>query len=134
VSDRAKALIKLAETGLECLSIPEVFHLIHDLVKRYSLAMYSRLRQARQALSHAQERLATCQASDPSGAEAQRAQALVEASAAEVEHWERVRSAYLRHLETVSLIMPPWRIMDATCQTSDDVAGQLQAEIAAIET
>ena len=39
VSDRAKALIKLAETGLECLSIPDVFHLIHDLVKSYSLAI-----------------------------------------------------------------------------------------------
>jgi len=25
VSDRAKALIKLAETGLDCLSIPDVF-------------------------------------------------------------------------------------------------------------
>ena len=37
VSDRAKALIKLAETGLGCLSIPDVFHLIHDLVKSYSL-------------------------------------------------------------------------------------------------
>jgi hypothetical protein len=33
VSDRAKALIKLAETGLECLSIPDLFHLLHDLVK-----------------------------------------------------------------------------------------------------
>ena len=31
VSDRAKALIKLAETGLECLSIPDLFHLSHDL-------------------------------------------------------------------------------------------------------
>ena len=51
VSDRAKALIKLAETGLECLSIPDLFHLIHDLVKSYSLAICGRLRQARQALS-----------------------------------------------------------------------------------
>ena len=50
VSDRAKALIKLAETGLECLSIPDLFHLIHDLVKSYSLAICGRLRQARQAL------------------------------------------------------------------------------------
>ncbi len=33
VSDRAKALIKLAKTGLECLSIPDVFHLINELVK-----------------------------------------------------------------------------------------------------
>src|SRR5216684_1226181 len=32
VSDRAKALMKLAETGLECLSMPEVFHRIHALV------------------------------------------------------------------------------------------------------
>jgi len=30
VSDRAKALVKLAETGLDCLSIPDLFHLIHD--------------------------------------------------------------------------------------------------------
>src|SRR5712692_789356 len=28
VSDRAKALIKLAETGLECQSVPDVFHLL----------------------------------------------------------------------------------------------------------
>ena len=30
--DRAQALITLAETGLGCLSIPEVFHLRHALV------------------------------------------------------------------------------------------------------
>ena len=39
VSDRAKALIKLAETGLACLSIPDLFHLMHDLTKSYSLAI-----------------------------------------------------------------------------------------------
>ncbi len=71
VSDRAKALIKLAETGLECLSIPDLFHLIHELVKSYSLAIFGRLRHARQALSHAQEYLTKCQASKPRGAEIQ---------------------------------------------------------------
>ena len=91
VSDRAKALMKLAETGLGCLSIPDLFHLIHDLVKSYSLAILGRLRHARQALSQAQERLRMCQGSDPSGAEAQQAQAVVEARAAQVQHWESVR-------------------------------------------
>lgn len=134
VSDRAKALIKLAETGLDCLSIPDLFHLIHDLVKRYSLAIASRLRQVRQALSQAQECLATCQASDPSGAEVLRAQALVEAREAEVAHWEGVHSTYRHHLEMVSLIMHPWRLLDSTPQTSQEVERQLQAEIAAIET
>src|SRR5262252_10493789 len=69
VSDRAKALIKLAETGLECLSIPDLFHLLHDLVKGYSLAICRRLRQAQQALQQAQERLATCQTSHPDSPE-----------------------------------------------------------------
>src|SRR6266853_5101245 len=133
VSDRAKALMKLAETGLECLSIPDLFHLIHELVKSYSLSICGRLRQARQALSQAQERLAKCQASNPSSAEAQQAQAVVEACEAEARRWESVHSAYRHHLETVSLIVHPWRVADSTRQTSEDVERQLQAETRAIE-
>ncbi len=133
VSDRAKALIKLAETGLECLSIPDLFHLIHDLVKSYSLSIHSRLRQARRALSHAQEQRKKCQASDPSGAASSQAQVLVEAHEAEVQRWESVHSVYRNHLLTLSLIMHPWRLFDSTPQTSEEVERQLHAEIVAIE-
>jgi len=48
VSDRAKARIQLAEQGLACLSMPDFFHLVHDIVKSYSLALGQRLKQARQ--------------------------------------------------------------------------------------
>src|SRR5882762_11533749 len=113
VSDRAKALIKLAETGLDCLSIPDVFHLSHELTKSYALVLFSRLRQAQQALHQAQERLRMCQGSDPSGADAQQAQAVVEACAAQVQHWETAESAYRHHLERVSLLVHPWRLVDA---------------------
>jgi hypothetical protein len=34
VSDRAKALIKLAQRGLKCPSIADLFHLLHELVGR----------------------------------------------------------------------------------------------------
>jgi hypothetical protein len=34
VSDRAKALSQLAETGFECLRMPAFLHCVHDLVKR----------------------------------------------------------------------------------------------------
>jgi hypothetical protein len=132
VSDRAKALIKLAETGLDCLSIPDVFHLIHDLVKSYSLAIYGPLRQARQALHQARASLTACQASHQSSEEAQHAQAELEAREAEVERWESVHSAYRRHLETVSLIVHPWRICNSTPQTSQEVESRLHAEIDAI--
>ena len=43
VSDRAKALIQLAEKGLECLSMPDFFHVVHELIKSYSLAIGRRL-------------------------------------------------------------------------------------------
>jgi hypothetical protein len=125
VSDRAKALIKLAETGLECLSMPDVFHLIHELVKSYSLSIGGRLRQARQALKQAQEQ--------HSGAEAQQAQAVVEAREAEVTHWETVHSAYRHHLERVSLTVHPWHVCDSTRQRSVEVERQLPAEIDALE-
>jgi len=37
VSDRAKALIKLAVKGLECLSIPDLFHASYEIVKLFGL-------------------------------------------------------------------------------------------------
>src|SRR5882762_8610594 len=83
VSDRAKALIKLAETGLDCLSIPDLFHLSHELTKSYSLVLFSRLRQAQQALAQAREHLATVQASHADDVQVQPAQVLAAASAAE---------------------------------------------------
>lgn len=133
VSDRAKALIKLAETGLACLSIPDLFHLMHDLTKSYSLAIFSRLRHAQQTLTHAQERLAHCQVSHLGAAAIQHAQALVETQAAEVQRWQHVRSTYRSHLERLSLIMHPWRVADSACQTSQDVECQMHAEVAALE-
>src|SRR4030095_9841771 len=77
VSDRAKALIKLAHTGLGCLSIPDLFHLSHDLAKGYALAIFSRLRHAQQALVQPRQRLEVWQASHPGSAQVQQAQAAV---------------------------------------------------------
>lgn len=134
VSDRAKALIKLAETGLECLSVPDLFHLLHDLTTSSSLAIFRRLRQAQQALRQAQERLAACQESHPGGVAVQQARALVEAHAAEVQRWQQGRNAYRSHLENLSLIMHPWRLVSSVPQTSHEVACQLQDEVTALET
>jgi hypothetical protein len=133
VSDRAQALIKLAETGLGCLRIPDLFHCIHALVKRSAWAILGRLSHARQPLRHAQERLRTCEASHPSGAEAQQAQAVVEARAAEVTRWERVHSVSRQHLETRALLVHPWHLCDARRQTSAEVERHVHAESRAID-
>ena len=129
VSDRAKALIQLAEKGLECLSMPDFFHVIHDIVKSYALAIGRHVRQAQQELAKATETLTRL----PAAHGAPEAQALVAAKQAEVQHWEAVQGTYRQHLETLSLTLHPFRIADATPQTSDQVASQLHAVVEAIE-
>jgi hypothetical protein len=123
-SDRAKALLKLAHTGLGCLSIPDGFPLRHALAKGYALAIFSRLRHAQQALVHARQRLERLQASHPGSAQVQQAQASVAACEAVTAHWQGVRSAYRQSLANLSRSMPPWRLVDATRQTSQEVEHQ----------
>jgi len=135
VSDRAKALIKLAHTGLGCLSIPDLFHLSHDLAKSYSLAIFGRLWHAKRDLEHAQQRLETSQ----QNAQAKRvhieqAQARVAACATTLNHWQGVGSAWRQCLANLSRILHPWRLADSTRQTSKEVEAQLGTELEAIET
>ena len=134
VSDRAKALIKLAHTGLGCLSIPDVFHLSHDLAKGYALTIFSRLRHTQQALVQARQRLEVLQASHPGSAQVRQAQAAVAACEAVAAHWQGVRRAYRQSLANLSRILHPWRLLDSTRQTSQEVEEQLRAELEAIET
>jgi hypothetical protein len=132
VSDRAKALIQLAEQGLECLSMPDFFHVVHDIIKSYSLALGRHRRQAHQALKHAQEALARCQEQPHAGHEAPEAMRVVAARQTEVSRWEEAHNSYRGLLETLSLTLHPFRIADSAPQTSAQVASHLQATVAAI--
>jgi len=135
VSDRAKALIKLAQKGFGCLSIPDLFHLGHDLAKAYSLSIFSRLRQAQQALEQAQQRLETLQKKGQADAvRVAQAQDEVATCAASVHHWQEVGHTWRQHLSNLSRIVHPWRLSDSMRQSSQEVKEQLQAELKAIET
>jgi len=132
VSDRAKALIQLAEQGLACLSMPDFFHCMHDLVKSYSLAIGQRLRHAQQELTKAQETLARHQGPSQIDQGNRAVKALVEARQVEVTRWEEAHNTYRDHLETLSLTLHPFRIADSAPQTSAQVESQLKATIEAI--
>jgi hypothetical protein len=132
VSDRAKALVQLAEAGLECLSMPDFFHVVHDIGKSYSLPIGQRLRQARQELTKAQEVLARRQGQRQAAQEAAAAKALVEARQAEVVRWEEVHHTYRGHLESLSHTLHPFHLSDSTPQTSAQVERQLTAVVEGI--
>jgi uncharacterized protein DUF6399/IclR-like helix-turn-helix domain-containing protein len=133
VSDRAKALIQLAEKGLECLSMPAVFHVVYEIVKSYSLAISQRLRQAQQKFQEAKEALVRLQGQPQVDHDDSAAKAFVEARQAEVTRWEEAHHPYRDHLETLSLTRHPFRIADAAPQTSAQVESKLQGAVEAIE-
>ena len=133
VSDRAKALIQLAEKGLECLSMPDFFHLMHDIVKSYSLALGQRLQQARQELQKAEDRLRRHHERDTRGEAYREATHQVEVQHAEVTHWEARQQEYRQQLESLSLTLHPFAIDDAAPQTSTQVEARLHAQVEAIE-
>jgi hypothetical protein len=133
VSDRAKALIKLAHTGLHCPSIPDLFPLGHDLAKGYSLAIFGRLRQAKRALEQAKQGLETSQKNTQAEPDQiAQTQARVAACTTSVHHWQEVGSAWRQHLANLSRILHPWRLVDSIRQTSKEVEEQLRAELKAI--
>ena len=135
VSDRAKALIKLAHTGLRCPSIPDLFHLGHDLAKGYSLGIFGRLRQAKRELEQAKQGLEKLQKNTQTApVQIAQAQSRVAACATAVHHWQEVGSAWRQHLSNVSCSLHPWRLADSIRQTSKEVEEQLRAELEAMET
>jgi len=133
VSDRAKALIQLAEQGLACLSMPDFFHLVHDIVKSYSLAIGRRLKQAHQEWHKAEAGLQKHHTVDPRGAADREATHQVEAKQAEVTRWEAIQREYRQRLDTLSLTLHPFGSNDSAPQTSTQVAAQLHAQVEAIE-
>ena len=133
VSDRAKALIQLAEQGLECLSLPDCFHVVHDIVKSYALAIGRRVRQAHKDLKQAEAVLERHRGHTHVESAVPAAQAQVEARQAQVSRWEAVQSAYRHHLETLSLTLHPFSIVDSAPQTSAQVESRLYAEVEALE-
>jgi Family of unknown function (DUF6399)/IclR helix-turn-helix domain len=135
VSDRAKALIKLAHTGLGCLSIPDLFHLSHDLAKGYALSIFGRLRQAKRDLEQAKQHLEKWQQEAQANPDqVAQAQGRVTACSTSVNHWQEVGRAWRQHLSNLSRILHPWRLADSIRQTSKEVEEQLRAELKAIKT
>ena len=106
----------------------------HDIVKSYALTLGRQLRRARQEWQKAQDGLQRHQEREPRSPVASReATRQVEAAQADVRRWETVQSEYRQRLETLSLTLHPFRIDDATPQTSAQVASRGHTQIEAIE-
>ena len=129
ISDRAKALIKLAQDGFHCVSGADLFHEQYNL-SRWLAPALGRLK------GHAEK---ACQSVQSALAKAKPAQvAVLEAGlekAFEVfEQAEEAQQAYHDQLLGISEALHPFALADNACLTSDSVVSQLEQRVHALET
>jgi len=126
VSDRAKALIKLALSGFECAAGADLFHGQYTISKWLGAALARRSAQIAKPLQKAKEHLARMgqqRSVDPKR---------IQEKESEVEHYENqlqgVRSAqeqYHNALREVSEAVHPFGLEDSAAQTAEQVERRL---------
>jgi hypothetical protein len=113
--------------------MPDVLHRMHDIVQSDALAMARQVRQAQQALQHAEEVLTRPPGLSQPWQNGPEATAQVAGWRVAVQPWEEGQPMSRHHLETLSLPLPPCGISDAAPQTSAQVESGWQAAVAAID-
>ena len=115
VTDRAKALIKLAENGLGCLSIPDLFHASHEIVRVFGLrlgrkkdAIVKELAKATSALALLKELGKDINQQEGIISHLRKEQAIIESGI----------SRYRQILHALSKIVHPFDISNSNRQTS----------------
>jgi len=131
VSDRAKGLIKLALSYFECPSIADLFHLLNDISKGFSLVTQTHLRQAGEALQKAQEQLAKIPTSQTQLWKNQQKQ-VVQAQQL-VQKWATVQQTYQALLNQFSLTVHPFCVEIGCPQSTADLICQLQTIVSLLE-
>lgn len=135
VSDRAKALIKLATKGFDCQSVADLFHAQYELSRWLSLPLARATQQAAVQLAAARDRLNQHQArQQPSSQETH--DLTVAAGCAEQNHQQCIeaQNAYRQHQQAISDIVHPFDPVTGVAQDQVTVLTALQQESDAIAT
>jgi len=130
VSDRAKALIKLALTGLGCPSVPDLFHALRDLAKVMGLSLGLKLAQVEEKLTHAQQ----LRGLEAKGHDPHVQQRLLAHLSAQAEVLRDDQATYQRTLQQASQAVHPFTLADSQAQSSAQVENQLQQAVATLNT
>ena len=131
VSDRAKALIKLALKGLGCPSVPDLFHALRDLAKVMGVSLGLKLAQVEEQLTHAQQQLSVLQAK---GHDTHVQQRLLAHLSAQAESLRADQATYHHTLHQASQAVHPFTLAESKVQSSAQVESQLQQAVATLDT
>jgi hypothetical protein len=131
VSDRAKALVKLALEGFSCPSIPDAFHALRDLTKVMGVCFPLKLARIEEKLTQTQHRLSARQAQGQETRIEQHLIAHLTGEAATL-RTDQARSQALLH--QASQALHPFVLADSRRQSAARVQTVLQQTLTQINT
>ena len=126
VSDRAKALVKLALEGLGCRSVPDLFHALRDLGKHVGAHLGRQMSQLEQQLSQATAKLTQLQTENrPTQLQQQKLEQLQ----AQYSSTQATQSTYHSAMQHLSLCVHPFAIDGSGFQSATEVITSLQQQL-----
>ena len=131
VSDRAKALVKLALEGFSCPSVPDAFHALRDLTKAMGVCFHLKLARVEEKLGQTQHRLSVLQAK---GQEVSIEQRLIKHLSQEAETLRIDQESSQVLLHQASQTLHPFTMSDNRRQSAARVQIVLQQTVAALNT
>lgn len=129
VSDRAKALVKLALEGLGCQSIPDLFHALRELNKSIGSPLALQLSRLNKQCSQAKETLTHLQAQ---GKPSQTQQAKLAQLQAQFSLLQSTQTTYHHLMQQLSLGVHPFAIDGGGFQSATEVIASLQGHLQAL--
>jgi hypothetical protein len=129
VSDRAKALVKLALAGFGCPSIPDLFHVLRDLAKVMAVGLPLKLARVEEQLTQAHRALQVAEAKRQAPPVQRRLVAHLVAEAASLRADQAAAQAVLHQ---VSQAVHPFAVADSRPQTSAQVEAALHQGVATL--
>lgn len=126
VSDRAKALVKLALEELGCRSVPDLFHVLRDLGKHIGAHLGRQMSQLEQQLSQVRSKLLQLQTqSQPTQSQQQKLEQLQ----AQYNSTQAAQSAYHSAMQQLSLCVHPFAIDGSGFQSATEVVASLEQHL-----
>ena len=122
VSDRAKQLIQLATQGFKCLSVPDLFHASHELVKQFGLSLKRKKADIEKKIAKEMIQLTLLiKLSQDTSAH----KAIIEELENQQTGIEKSISAYRDILHRISITLHPFDIKDSSQVTSIMIQAKL---------
>lgn len=133
VTDRAKALVKLATDGFDCESGADVFHAVYEVSKALGAAHHHSVEKAKADAAVSQVKLEKLQEKKHSKAELAQAEQAVKQDTNRISVREQGQKIYKQLLRGFSEIVHPFSAEDSSKQSSAQAAQRLEEQVRKIE-